>query len=78
MFLQGTTENWSLQVRSFVYVHNTHFLSHLHFSPYEIVFYTQPRILLKFQSNFSPNSNRKCTAQYCSELLPYSPFQSTD
>ena len=47
-------------------------LSHLHFSTFEIVFLTQPRLPLNFQLNFSRNKFLERTAQYSSGLPPHS------
>ena len=46
--LHDTPENWSNQVRFFLYALNTHPLSHLHVSSYEIFFHTQQGIPLNF------------------------------
>ena len=55
MFLHETPENWSIHVDFFAHTSNTQPLSHLHISPYETVFRTQPRIPLNFQLNLSRN-----------------------
>ena len=53
MFLHNNPENWSTQLHFFAYAHISQPLSQLHVSPYELVFYTQPRIPLNFPFFFA-------------------------
>ena len=76
MFLLDTPESWFIRVHFFEYAHITQPLSHLHVSPYEMVFHTQPHLPLNFQLSLSGNQFRECTAIYCSELPFQSHFQS--
>ena len=76
--LHDIAENLSIQVYLFAYTHNTQPFSHLHISPNEIVFHTQPRIPLNFQINVSRNSFRECTVQDGFDLPPHSHYQSID
>ena len=48
MFLHDTPKEWASQVHMYAYAHNSQPLSELNVSPHEIVFHTQPRILLIF------------------------------
>ena len=62
-------KNWSTQIPFFAYAHNTQPLSHLHNSPFEMVFHTVPRITLKFHLTISGKSFIECAEQYWLDLI---------
>ena len=65
MFLHNTPQDWAIQVHMYAYSHRSQVLSELKVSPYEIVFYTRPRILFTFDLNLNPNISKQCISQYC-------------
>ena len=62
LLLQNPPTNWSFQTQMYAYAQNTTPLSQLKLSPYQIVFHTQPRILLTFSLNLPRDSLKKCIA----------------
>ena len=78
MFLHNTPEDWAFQVHMYAYAHNSHPISELNVSPYEIVFHTRPRIPLTFDLNLNRDSSKTCISQYCSQLPEHSHYDKTD
>ena len=60
MFLHDTPKDWAFQVHMYAYAHNSQHLSEPKVSPHEIVFHTQPRILLTFDLNPNRITSKLC------------------
>ena len=52
----------------YAYAHNSHSISELNRSPYEIVIHTIPRIPIKFELNLQRDTYKTCTFQFCHNL----------
>ena len=77
MFLHDTPKDWAFQVQMYAYAHNCQPVSELNVSPHEIVFHTQPRIPLLFDSNLHRNASKLFISKYCSQLPKHSQYDKT-
>ena len=80
LFVHTKLENWSFQIHTYAYAHNSQPLSELNHSPYEVVFHTKPRIPINFELNLQRDIYiyRNCTSQYCQDLPLHTHYEKSN